>query len=304
MPLRPHALQRRDGQEWALGVDQFQPLAVQFGGVVVGPDGGAWAGHHAPTLGVLAGEREHHRGGGGVRLDVGVAVPDRARSRGPPRRRVRQAGAASRRCRGATGAVGRRLTALPAASAPWLRSRASESRRLARNAAKISWARWMSALLPPGELFDAPVRGGGPRGPPSTLPAGHAAARPAAFHMSHSSVAHVRVGEARAARRRVHGRGLPRPSPRPSRGGPQPDTDEEHFLVQPDPAPADEHHSCDGGDERLRQIVDHHRGHAVQRGVHAPQRAAQQSLGLLDDRVAEVHVHQIVARPRQRQGRT
>ena len=75
----------------------------------------------------------------------------------------------------------------------------------------------------------------------------------------------------------------------------QPDTGEEHLLVQPDAASADEHHAGDGRDERLRQVVDDDGGHPVQRRVDAPQRAAQQPLRLLHDRVTEVDVDQVVA---------
>ena len=65
--------------------------------------------------------------------------------------------------------------------------------------------------------------------------------------------------------------------------------------MQPDAAAADQHHAGDGGDEGLRQVVDHDGGDPVQRRVDAPQRAAQQPLGLLHDRMTEVDVHQVVA---------
>ena len=75
----------------------------------------------------------------------------------------------------------------------------------------------------------------------------------------------------------------------------QPDTRQEHLLVQPQSTPADQHHAGDRGDERLRQVGDDDGGHPVQRGINAPQRTAKQPLGFLHDRMAEVHIHQITA---------
>jgi hypothetical protein len=71
-------------------------------------------------------------------------------------------------------------------------------------------------------------------------------------------------------------------------------TGEEHFFVESDAPSANEDHAGDGSYEGLLQVVDDDGGHAVQRRVDAPQRAAQQPLCLLDNRVTKVNVDQVV----------
>ena len=64
--------------------------------------------------------------------------------------------------------------------------------------------------------------------------------------------------------------------------------------MQPQAAEPDQDQPGHRGDARLRQVLDHHRGHPVHRRVHVEQRAAQDAGGTLQERVPEVDVDEIV----------
>ena len=268
----------------------------------LGPAALGWsAGHQLdPPVGVGAGQREHDRCRGRVRLDVGVAVGDRGDLAcllvvelvEPALHRLDVAPPLA--------SAGRRRTAGLGLALPRRCSAASESRRLVRKAAKISCARWVSAACALGELLHDELVPARRRGPASTLPGAAAAARRArstgrragcapARWPSVESVAVERLVERGLGLLLGHGAATL-----------QPNTGEEDLLVQADAASADEDHPRDRRDEGLRQVVDDDSRDSVQRRVDAPQRAAQQPLRLLHDRVPEVDVDQVARGPRRR----
>ena len=75
----------------------------------------------------------------------------------------------------------------------------------------------------------------------------------------------------------------------------EPDAGEEHLLVQPQPAAADEDQPGDRGHARHRQVVDDDRRHPVHARVGSEQGAAQDPGRLLQQRMPEVDVDQVAA---------
>ena len=173
-----------------------------------------------------------------------------------------------------------------------------------RNAAKISCARCDVGVLPLGELLDHQLVAARGAGLHRLLAGGRAAARPARStgrRAARGTASSARVSCVAVERLVERCLGLLLGHRPPAA---QPDAGEEDLLVQAHAAATDQHHPRDRGDERLRQVVDDDRGDPVQRRVDAPQRAAQQPLRLLHDRMAEVDVDQVAAAFGDRRRRT
>ena len=262
------------------------------------------AGHQrSPPLRVLGGQREHHGGGGGVGFDLGVAVGDGGDLAGlfvveviePALHRLDVAAPLLLLLIGPQHGLGfGLLAAQKIKGVAQVRAERGEDVAGPLDVGRLAFVQLLHHQLVPALgpgmhrlLQPGTQRRVRERSRYHTARRGHGGSPGSAGH------------------RRGHGRALFRPSPQPSPGGPRNRTPARNTssCSRTPPRPTSTMRVTAATNDSGRSSIDHGR-HPVQRRIDAPQRAAQQSLRFLHDRVTEVDVHQIAAAFRDSAGRT